>query len=151
MDNPDEERTIINVKGMRVDSWERARAAAGRAGETMGSWLSRACDQLANLEAGERYIPPSRPAAEVKPAKPEIDWPVILGLLAALQHDSGRVQKRVDRQANAVLYGMLREARGFTKIGTGLALISQSDGAAQGGGPGRSGISLAPPEPLNSR
>jgi hypothetical protein len=54
MANPnDEPRTVVNIKGGRVAAWDRARAASGHAGETLGSWVSRACNQLADLELPE--------------------------------------------------------------------------------------------------
>lgn len=61
MANPERDRKTINVKGMLVKSWDRATAAAGKRDESYGTWLSRACDTQANLEAGERLIEPGNP------------------------------------------------------------------------------------------
>ena len=56
MGNPDQDKTTINVKSVQASSWVRAKDAAAKADESMGAWLSRAADQLANLEAGDRLI-----------------------------------------------------------------------------------------------
>jgi len=60
MDNPDDKRITINVKGVSEKAWETAKKAALKQNETMGSWLSRAIPHLANLEAGPREFPPER-------------------------------------------------------------------------------------------
>ncbi len=57
MDNSGDERTTINVKGVLVKSWEQAKKAAHKQAQPMGVWLSRAADQLANLEDGPREFP----------------------------------------------------------------------------------------------
>lgn len=111
MDNPpSDERTIINVKGISVNSYDRAKNAANKAGETVGSWLSRAMDQLANLEAGERYIP-AAPQAN-PPATPVVDLREVAAVLMAMKEAGLPVQKRVGRQVNALLYGRLRGGEG---------------------------------------
>jgi hypothetical protein len=66
MANQDDEKTIINVKGVSAKSWERAKAAANRRGETMAGWISRACDTVADLEAGDALMPPN-PIANLDP------------------------------------------------------------------------------------
>jgi hypothetical protein len=62
MDNPDDEKTTINVKGVSAKAWERAKNAAAKQDETMGVWLSRAANQLADREAGPRELLPQPPA-----------------------------------------------------------------------------------------
>lgn len=57
-----DEKTIINVKGVSLKAWERAKTAAGRNDETLGSWVSRAANLLADMEAGGREYVPGRPA-----------------------------------------------------------------------------------------
>ena len=49
MGNLSDERTTINVKGMSVSSWERAKKAAGKQDESMGAWLTRAVEHLAYI------------------------------------------------------------------------------------------------------
>ena len=66
MDNPDDEKTTVNVKGVSAKAWERAKKAATRQDETMGSWLSRAANQLADREAAPRELPPA-PVANPDP------------------------------------------------------------------------------------
>lgn len=63
MVNPDPERTTINVKGVPAPAWETARRAAAKRGDTMGTWLGRAIEMQANLEAGPREMPPEKPEA----------------------------------------------------------------------------------------
>ena len=58
MGNPEDERTIINVKGVSAPAWERAKKAANKQGQAMGAWLSRAINQLADAEDGPREFPP---------------------------------------------------------------------------------------------
>jgi hypothetical protein len=58
MANPDDEKTTINVKGVSEKAWERAKNAARKQDETMGDWLSRAANHLADKEAGPREFPP---------------------------------------------------------------------------------------------
>ena len=62
MGNPDDERTVINVKGVSVQAWEKAKRAAHKQGQPMGAWLSRAAEHLASLEDGPRELPPLPPA-----------------------------------------------------------------------------------------
>jgi hypothetical protein len=119
MDNPDDEKTIINVKAVSVGSWERAKKAAVKNGETLGSWVSRACDQLANLEAGERYIPPANrsfaaPANPANlPALPPVDFSEVAAILVAMKEAGLPVQKRIGQHVNALLNNRLRDVRGM--------------------------------------
>jgi hypothetical protein len=58
VDNPEEAETQINVKRVRVRSWEAARKLAAKHGEHMGSILSRAIDQMARMDNSPRELPP---------------------------------------------------------------------------------------------
>lgn len=52
MDNPDtDDKTIINVKGVRKPAWEAARRGAAQAGDSMGTWLSDAIDRRISHDA----------------------------------------------------------------------------------------------------
>jgi hypothetical protein len=68
MDNPDDEKTIVNIKGVLKRSWERTKIAADRNDETLGAWVSRALDQLADRETGPREFPPAANLAANPPA-----------------------------------------------------------------------------------
>lgn len=59
MGNPEEAETTINVKRVRVTSWEAARKLAAKHGEHMGATLSRAIDQLAKIDTLPREILPT--------------------------------------------------------------------------------------------
>lgn len=65
MANTPDETTTINVKSVSSRAWERAKASAIKQGETMGTWLGRAIDQLATAEAGPREFPPANPAVNL--------------------------------------------------------------------------------------
>ena len=65
----DDGKTTINVKAVSARAWERAKGAAVKQGETMGAWLSRAINQLADGEAGPREFPPAR-VPPVEPVRP---------------------------------------------------------------------------------
>jgi hypothetical protein len=104
------DKTIVNVKGISVPSWDRGKAAANRAGETMGSWLSRAIDQLADREAGQRYIPPDAPANPPTVQRSEIDLREVAAVLVAMGQAGVPVQTRVGSLVNAILYTRMREA-----------------------------------------
>ena len=106
MDDP---RTVINVKAVSIAAWEKGKAAAAKADETMGTWLSRALNQLADREAGERYIPPAKP---VKPdAVPGVDLHDVAAVLVAMGQANIQVQKRVAARVNGLLFAVLPPAR----------------------------------------
>ena len=54
----DGEVTTVNVKGVRISTWEKARAAARRDDESMGEWLTKALEHYTGLQAGPRELPP---------------------------------------------------------------------------------------------
>jgi len=58
MDDADSERTTINVKSVDVIAWNRAKSAANLQKQSMGVWLSRAINRLADAEDGRREFPP---------------------------------------------------------------------------------------------
>jgi len=119
MGNPLDERTTINVKGMSVSSWERAKNAAKRQDESMGAWLSRAAEHLANLEDGPRELPPMAPG---NPA-PEMGNPtpapveglgVLMQGMAALAAATGTTPAKADtRRLYALVDDQVRQARGL--------------------------------------
>ena len=53
--------TTINVKHVSAKAWQRAKEAAGRNGEDLGPWVSRACNLLADMEVGGREFVPGQP------------------------------------------------------------------------------------------
>jgi hypothetical protein len=134
MGNPssDDEKTTINVKGVNAGSWEQAKRAAHRAGDSMGAWLSRACDQLAKSESGDRLILPSNPGKEVGNPRqfvsmPEVDLHAVAAVVMALKEAGLPVQKRVGAQINNVLYAKLREGQGRLTAQDASRLISFTD------------------------
>lgn len=111
-ENPDE-RTIINVKSVKVRAWERGKSAANRAGETMGEWLTKAIETQVHLEAGRRVFPPDKPEANpanLSPAPLPPDLREIVDAIAAVAGAGIPIQKHVVEGVNAVLYAKLLEA-----------------------------------------
>lgn len=123
-----DDKTTINVKAVNLKSWEAAKRAASRSGETLGQWVSRACDQLAEREAGERIYPPLIPqggppflsAISDNPAAnpnyptgaPPLDLAAVADLILALRSADIPVQRRVGREAQALLHAELCRAQG---------------------------------------
>lgn len=118
MDNPDDYQTV-NVKRVRRESWERLKGACARSGEDFGPWLSRAIDQLANLERGDRLILPDEranpqptqaanlPAMPGQAAPVVVDFHQVAAVITALNSAGLPIQKRVATRINAMLYESL--------------------------------------------
>lgn len=119
MDNPQDEKTVINVKGVSVQIWEKAKRAANKQGQPMGVWLSRAADHLANLEDGPREFPPDVSAnPEPKTGNPSgMASDHLAGLMqgmAALVAATGMApSKAVVRTAYRLMDAQVREASGL--------------------------------------
>lgn len=120
MDGPDDEKTVINVKGMSLRAWERAKKAASKQDETMGAWLARAVDHLANLEDGPRELPPLPPAnLEPKTGNPS-SLPVeglgaLMQGIAAVSAATGIVPAKSNvRRLYALADDAVREAGGMS-------------------------------------
>ncbi len=124
MDNPDDEKTTINVKSVSAAAWERAKSSATKQGETMGAWLSRAINRLADSEAGPREFPPSlaNPAPEmVKPDSPSVpvspvDLATLMQGMASLASATGVPPAKADvRRAYGLADDLVRDARGIPR------------------------------------
>ncbi len=62
-ENPDGDKASWTIKSVPVETRKLAVACAARQGVTMSEWLARAVRNQANLEAGDRILPPPpRPA-----------------------------------------------------------------------------------------
>ena len=55
------------IKAVPVDVRKRAVACAAKQGQTMAEWLARAVATQANLEAGDRILPPLVPGLDAAP------------------------------------------------------------------------------------
>lgn len=125
MDNPEGDKTTINVKAVSARSWERAKASAIKQGQTMGAWLSRAIDQLADAEAGPREFPPANPAANLAaqggnpgqaPGMTAGELADLMRGVAALATASGTSPAKADlRRAYGLADELVREARGLPR------------------------------------
>lgn len=122
----DAEHAPFTVKAFPVEARELARKCATKQGEHMGAWLARAVRTQANLEAGERVLPPvkqGQPVASYELVKPtqETGKPLDLaGLATALQavakvHEAAGlpIPKTLARQASGLVLDQIREARGL--------------------------------------
>lgn len=90
MDNPEESETTINVKRVKVTSWESARKLAAKHGEHMGATLSRAIDQMANSDTLPREIPPFHPGNPIAiSGNPASDLVPLLNAAAAVAAATG--------------------------------------------------------------
>lgn len=113
MDNPEVKRTIINVKGMDAEQWERAKTAANRQDETMGEWLSRAVKHLADMEEGGREFGPSERVSERKPLTAE-QVAALMQAAAQLALATGKpAPKSHAHGLRAVVDDLTRQARGL--------------------------------------
>ena len=120
------ERTTINVKGVEVTQWNRAKVCAQRSAESMGEWLSRAVRQLADAEAsGPRELAPVQAgeaglAAEAIPGNPpstSMSAGELAGLMqgmATVTTATGIAPARADlRRAYGLADAMVRQAGGL--------------------------------------
>jgi hypothetical protein len=62
-----EEKSLWGIKSMPVEARKQATACAAKQGQTMAEWLVRAIGNQANLEAGERILPPLVPSPAPMP------------------------------------------------------------------------------------
>lgn len=117
MANPNDVTTVINVKGVSVTAWDRARKMAQRNGETMGSWLSRAVSHLADMEDGPREFPPGELVKQGGNPGQSISPEHLAGLMDALTRLSVATGvlplKREVRLLQVTADATVREAQGL--------------------------------------
>lgn len=124
MDKPEEvnhgktgQTTTITVKAVPVSAWTRAKEAAARNDETMGEWLARAINQLADREAGGRLFAPGQTAPDAPPPPTPAE---IEGMMRAAAEVSKAaavpVPKTAARHFFALLTAVGRQARGLPAV-----------------------------------
>lgn len=121
-ENPDADKASWTVKSVPVETRKLAVACATKQGETMAEWLGRAVRNQANLEAGERILPPlprqtaSLPVPVLGSAGP-VDLEVLADLMQAAQAVAAAadvaIPKATARHALALVTAQLRAARGL--------------------------------------
>lgn len=145
----DDGKTTINVKSVSVAAWERAKSSALKQGETMGAWVSRALNQLADDEAGPREFPPSPANPSPREVKPDssgasvsmADVAVLMQGIAAVAAATGQPPAKADlRRAYGLADELVRDARGIPRkprivgkaIGQSLLLEGKAGVATKG-------------------
>lgn len=124
LDDQDTDKAPWTVKSVPVEVRKLAVASASKAGETMAIWLAKAVRNQANLEAGERILPPaprsasgSASALSVVTPRPPVDMAGLADLMqaavSAAQAAGVPLSKTVARQAMALTNAQLRQARGL--------------------------------------
>jgi hypothetical protein len=123
-ENPDGDKASWTIKSVPVEVRKLAVACAAKQDQTMAEWLERAVRNQANLEAGERILPPIvvRPSAVAAvpgspgPAVPH-DMAALADLMQAAQAMAEAAEvalpKATARHALALLTAQLRAARGL--------------------------------------
>lgn len=128
MDNPDDEKTIVNIKSVFKRSWDRAKVAAERNDETLGAWVSRALDQLADRESGPREIladakPPANPGPD-----PRLEQ--LFGMMRNISDLTAATGQKPPKHTVSRLYSM---ADAWSREQTGLApKVINMSGLARG-------------------
>jgi hypothetical protein len=123
-ENPEADKASWTIKSVPVDVRKLAVACAAKQDQTMAEWLERAVRNQANLEAGERILPPASRAASLPAVLPlgaaVVDAPDI-GELADLMQAAQALAAAADvpmpkamaRHALALVTAQLRAARGL--------------------------------------
>lgn len=116
----EEEAGNWTIKSVLPQTRKLALACAGKRGETMSIWISRAVATQANLEAGDRVTPPSERVANPEPQEANLppmraNVTELADLLRAVTEaaKTPELSAGVKRQAAAVLTDALRAARGL--------------------------------------
>ena len=129
MEIPDD-KAPMTVKAMPVRVRQRALKAAAKQGQSMAEWLTRAIDQLADREEGERETFPDEAGKPGKlPALPSQPSPVVIptsfltDLIDAMRAAEAvaaasgvPVPKATAHHAFAILTNHLRKARGLPPV-----------------------------------
>lgn len=120
-----DDKAAWTIKSVPVEVRKLAVACAAKQGETMAEWLTRAVRNQANLEAGERVLPPARTASGLPAVRststPDTGLPVDMTELADLMQAALAVSQAADvpmpkttaRHALMLVTAQLRSARGL--------------------------------------
>jgi hypothetical protein len=153
VDNPETQRTTVNVKNVDVDAWEIARKHAARNDESLGSVVSRALYQLGKTDLLEPKMA-SRASANlmgITTDRSTDDLPTLMQAAAALAAATGGSLKVVPG-LTTLLTERIRRERGLPPIvkravrqnGEAVANLLSANGNP-GGNP-----ALSEPEPIPS-
>ncbi len=118
------EKAAWTIKSVPVETRKLAIASAAKAGLSMGEWIVAAVRNQANLESGERILPPSPPHGRNTPAQfvptPPVDMLALAELMRATQlfaQGAGvPIPKSTARHAVAWTTTALRAARGLPAL-----------------------------------
>jgi hypothetical protein len=113
MGNPADERTVINVKSVRVEAWNMARKAATQRGVSMGEWLSLAIVTQVRVQEGDAVQPPDYSATMAKLTEAVQTLGPALGSMETLTRDArSSISQLLDTYARAALGVLPRRRRG---------------------------------------
>jgi hypothetical protein len=124
MADEESDKAAWTIKSVPIETRKLAVACATKQGDTMAAWLVKAVRNQANLEAGERVLPPANqvnlPAVRL-PALTDPAVTVDMGELAELMQAAQAVAqaagvpipKATARHAIALTTAQLRAARGL--------------------------------------
>jgi len=111
MDNPADDKTIINVKGVPKTAWEAARRYAAQSGDSMGTWLAGAINCRIDYEEGRVKPPANNGHDDGNPPLTEDQLSARMLALAAMQHSAAAM-----KQAGGRAIGSRTIARRFADI-----------------------------------
>ncbi len=118
------EKAAWTIKSVPVETRKLAIASAAKAGLSMGEWVVAAVRNQANLESGERILPPSSSHSRNIPAPaasgPPVDMLALAELMRATQSFAQGagvpIPKATARHAVAWTTTALRAARGLPAL-----------------------------------
>jgi len=119
--NLEEDKASWTIKSVPVETRKLAVACAAKQGQTMAEWLAKAVRTQANLEAGERVLPPAPRPGDALAAWAPVPSVIGLGGLADLMQAAREIAeaagvpipKATARHALALTTAQLRAARGL--------------------------------------
>lgn len=142
-DNEENQAAPFMVKAMPIAARKAARAAASRAGLTMGPWIANAVYTQSQLEAGNAVMPPANPTRSESPiAAPTLSVADLhdLALAAAAvaqasgrpmpQRTAGRFYRLVDDKLRAATGLPPRQTRKTSLRGAAVPALESPDPAS---------------------
>lgn len=124
------DRAPWTIKGMSVETREKAVRYARKRGISVATWMANAVDDRANLEDGDRVIPPGQ--TEPSNGQTSVDLGELAALIQALiaARESGvRGSRTAASRACAVASEQLRALRGLPSPSVSLPIRQTIEGS----------------------